>query len=85
MCGSAPVMKGLHETLEKDSKSLGLCENQYPDINVPAGLLKDYLQERPSLRTKQLYELCEAVFDATVKSSLKTLANIYVQPVKVHC
>ncbi|XP_040607577.1 rho GTPase-activating protein SYDE2 isoform X3 [Mesocricetus auratus] len=73
LCGSAAVKKELREAFEKDSKTVGLCENQYPDINVITGVLKDYLRELPSpLITKQLYE---AVLDAMVKSPLKMSSN----------
>jgi hypothetical protein len=37
LCGSAAVKKELREAFEKDSKTVGLCENQYPDINVITG------------------------------------------------
>ncbi|XP_021111097.1 rho GTPase-activating protein SYDE2 isoform X2 [Heterocephalus glaber] len=73
LCGSAAVKKELREAFERDSKAVGLCENQYPDINVVTGVLKDYLRELPSpLITKQLYE---AVLDAMVKSPLKMSSN----------
>ncbi|CAH6777163.1 Syde2 [Phodopus roborovskii] len=73
LCGSAAVKKELREAFEKDSKTVGLCEDQYPDINVITGVLKDYLRELPSpLITKQLYE---AVLDAMVKSPLKMSSN----------
>ncbi|XP_063113535.1 rho GTPase-activating protein SYDE2 isoform X3 [Cavia porcellus] len=73
LCGSAAVKKELREAFERDSKTVGLCENQYPDINVITGVLKDYLRELPSpLITKQLYE---AVLDAMVKSPLKMSSN----------
>ncbi|KAF0877583.1 SYDE2 protein, partial [Crocuta crocuta] len=69
LCGSAAVKKELREAFERDSKAVGLCENQYPDINVITGVLKDYLRELPSpLITKQLYE---AVIDAMAKNPLK--------------
>ncbi|XP_004431617.1 PREDICTED: rho GTPase-activating protein SYDE2 isoform X1 [Ceratotherium simum simum] len=69
LCGSAAVKKELREAFERDSKAVGLCENQYPDINVITGVLKDYLRELPSpLITKQLYE---AVLDAMAKNPLK--------------
>ncbi|XP_070448851.1 rho GTPase-activating protein SYDE2 isoform X3 [Equus przewalskii] len=69
LCGSAAVKKELREAFEKDSKAVELCENQYPDINVITGVLKDYLRELPSpLITKQLYE---AVLDAMAKNPLK--------------
>ncbi|XP_068950689.1 rho GTPase-activating protein SYDE2 [Petaurus breviceps papuanus] len=73
LCGSAAVKKELREAFEKDSKAVGLCENQYPDINVITGVLKDYLRELPSpLITKQLYE---AVLDAMTKNPLKMTGN----------
>ncbi|XP_043818952.1 rho GTPase-activating protein SYDE2 [Dromiciops gliroides] len=73
LCGSAAVKKELREAFEKDSKAVGLCENQYPDINVITGVLKDYLRELPSpLITKQLYE---AVLDAMAKNPLKMTGN----------
>ncbi|XP_066232782.1 rho GTPase-activating protein SYDE2 isoform X1 [Saccopteryx leptura] len=69
LCGSAAVKKELREAFERDSKAVVLCENQYPDINVITGVLKDYLRELPSpLITKQLYE---AVLDAMAKNPLK--------------
>ncbi|XP_057570536.1 rho GTPase-activating protein SYDE2 isoform X4 [Hippopotamus amphibius kiboko] len=69
LCGSAAVKKELREAFERDSKAVGLCESQYPDINVITGVLKDYLRELPSpLITKQLYE---AVLDAMAKNPLK--------------
>ncbi|NXJ80670.1 SYDE2 protein, partial [Trogon melanurus] len=73
LCGSAAVKKELREAFERDSKSVILCESQYPDINVITGVLKDYLRELPSpLITKQLYE---AVLDAMVKNPLKMTAS----------
>lgn len=73
LCGSAAVKKELREAFEKDSKAVVLCENQYPDINVITGVLKDYLRELPSpLITKQLYE---AVLDAMAKYPLKMSSN----------
>ncbi|XP_043377287.1 rho GTPase-activating protein SYDE2 isoform X2 [Chelonia mydas] len=73
LCGSAAVKKELREAFERDSKAVTVCENQYPDINVITGVLKDYLRELPSpLITKQLYE---AVLDAMVKNPLKMTAS----------
>ncbi|XP_062280757.1 rho GTPase-activating protein SYDE2 [Scomber scombrus] len=57
LCGSAAVKKELREAFERDSYSVDLCENTYPDINVITGVLKDYLRELPyPLITKHLYE-----------------------------
>ncbi|NXH78996.1 SYDE2 protein, partial [Hydrobates tethys] len=73
LCGSAAVKKELREAFERDSKTVTLCESQYPDINVITGVLKDYLRELPSpLITKELYE---AVLDAMVKNPLKMTAS----------
>ncbi|XP_069837646.1 rho GTPase-activating protein SYDE2 isoform X2 [Dendropsophus ebraccatus] len=69
LCGSAAVKKELREAFERDSKAVGLCENDYPDINVITGVLKDYLRELPSpLITKQLYE---AVLHAMAEKPLR--------------
>ncbi|KAM8805777.1 rho GTPase-activating protein SYDE2 [Eudromia elegans] len=73
LCGSAAVKKELREAFERDSKAVSLCENQYPDVNVITGVLKDYLRELPSpLITKELYE---AVLDAMAKTPLKMTAG----------
>ncbi|KAM5148657.1 rho GTPase-activating protein SYDE2 isoform 2-T2 [Mantella aurantiaca] len=73
LCGSAAVKKELREAFERDSKSVELCENEYPDINVITGVLKDYLRELPSpLITKQLYE---AVLHAMAERPLKMSGN----------
>ncbi|XP_059841188.1 rho GTPase-activating protein SYDE2 [Hypanus sabinus] len=73
LCGSAAVKKELREAFERDSKSVGLSENLYPDINVITGVLKDYLRELPSpLITKQLYD---AVLVAMAKQPLKITSS----------
>ncbi|KAJ8408512.1 hypothetical protein AAFF_G00259260 [Aldrovandia affinis] len=69
LCGSAAVKKELREAFERDSRVVELSENQYPDINVITGVLKDYLRELPSpLITKELYE---AVLDSMAKRPLR--------------
>ncbi|XP_061096420.1 rho GTPase-activating protein SYDE2 isoform X1 [Conger conger] len=69
LCGSAAVKKELREAFERDTRDVELSENQYPDINVITGVLKDYLRELPSpLITKQLYE---AVLDSMAKRPLR--------------
>ncbi|KAI5607436.1 rho GTPase-activating protein SYDE1 [Silurus asotus] len=58
LCGSAAVKKELRDAFEKDSSSITLDEELYPDINVITGILKDYLRELPSpLITRTLYEV----------------------------
>lgn len=68
LCGSAAVKKELREAFERDSHSVELSENNYPDINVITGVLKDYLRELPHpLITQQLYE---CVLEAMMKRPL---------------
>ncbi|KAI5609251.1 rho GTPase-activating protein SYDE2 [Silurus asotus] len=68
LCGSAAVKKELREAFERDSHAVELSENNYPDINVITGVLKDYLRELPHpLISKPLYE---AVLDAMSKRPL---------------
>ncbi|KAK3528550.1 hypothetical protein QTP70_002794 [Hemibagrus guttatus] len=58
LCGSAAVKKELRDAFEKDSVTVTLDEELYPDINVITGILKDYLRELPSpLITRTLYEV----------------------------
>ncbi|XP_051737142.1 rho GTPase-activating protein SYDE2 isoform X4 [Ctenopharyngodon idella] len=69
LCGSAAVKKELREAFERDSHAVELSENNYPDINVITGVLKDYLRELPHpLITKQLYE---CVLDSMAKRPLQ--------------
>ncbi|CAB1455452.1 unnamed protein product [Pleuronectes platessa] len=69
LCGSAAVKKELREAFERDTYTLELCENTYPDINVITGVLKDYLRELPyPLITKLLYE---AVLEAIATRPLR--------------
>ncbi|XP_059893404.1 rho GTPase-activating protein SYDE1 [Gadus macrocephalus] len=57
LCGSAAVKKDLRDSFEKDSSAVCLSEEQYPDINVLTGILKDYLRALPSpLITSRLYD-----------------------------
>lgn len=57
LCGSAAVKKELRDSFEKDSSAVCLSEEQYPDINVLTGILKDYLRALPSpLITQRLYD-----------------------------
>ncbi|KAJ8013640.1 hypothetical protein DPEC_G00031910 [Dallia pectoralis] len=58
LCGSAAVKKELRDAFERNSVSVSLNEELYPDINVITGILKDYLRELPSpLITRTLYEV----------------------------
>ncbi|XP_051897810.1 rho GTPase-activating protein SYDE1-like [Pristis pectinata] len=69
LCGSAAVKKELRDSFERDSASVDLSEEIYPDINVITGILKDYLRELPSpLITKTLYDV---VLETTATWPLK--------------
>uniref|UniRef100_A0A8D0L1U5 Synapse defective Rho GTPase homolog 1 n=1 Tax=Sphenodon punctatus TaxID=8508 RepID=A0A8D0L1U5_SPHPU len=58
LCGSAAVKKELRDAFERDSATVTLSENLYPDINVITGILKDYLRELPTpLITRPLYQV----------------------------
>ncbi|XP_048377649.1 rho GTPase-activating protein SYDE1 [Stegostoma tigrinum] len=74
LCGSAAVKKELRDSFERDSASVDLSEEIYPDINVITGILKDYLRELPSpLITKTLYEV---VLKATAAWPLKMTMGV---------
>ncbi|XP_041032990.1 rho GTPase-activating protein SYDE2-like [Carcharodon carcharias] len=74
LCGSAAVKKELRDSFERDSASVNLSEEIYPDINVITGILKDYLRELPSpLITKMLYEV---VLEAMAKWPLKMTMGV---------
>ncbi|XP_069783678.1 rho GTPase-activating protein SYDE2-like isoform X2 [Narcine bancroftii] len=69
LCGSAAIKKELRDSFERDSSSVELSEEIYPDINVITGILKDYLRELPSpLITRTLYDV---VLEATTTKPLK--------------
>ncbi|KAL4656047.1 rho GTPase-activating protein SYDE2-like [Arapaima gigas] len=69
LCGSAATKKDLREAFERDSHTVVLSEEHYPDINVITGVLKDYLRELPSpLISEQLYG---ALLDAMARRPLK--------------
>ncbi|XP_037547241.1 rho GTPase-activating protein SYDE1 [Nematolebias whitei] len=58
LCGSAAVKKELRDWFERNSSSVCLSEDLYPDINVITGILKDYLRELPSpIITRTLYQV----------------------------
>ncbi|XP_018608687.2 rho GTPase-activating protein SYDE2 [Scleropages formosus] len=69
LCGSAAAKKDLREAFERDSHTVVLSEEHYPDINVITGVLKDYLRELPSpLISEQLYG---AVLDSMTRRPLR--------------
>ncbi|XP_026093034.1 rho GTPase-activating protein SYDE2-like [Carassius auratus] len=74
LCGSAAVKKELREAFERDSHSVELSENNYPDVNVITGVLKDYLRELPHpLISKPLYE---SVLDSMAKRPLQMESGV---------
>nr|XP_018671147.1 rho GTPase-activating protein SYDE2 isoform X3 [Ciona intestinalis] len=62
LCGSAIVKKNLRSELEASKNEVKLTAEQYPDVNVITGILKDFLRELP----QPLFppELLEAVTTA---------------------
>ncbi|XP_022257151.1 rho GTPase-activating protein 100F-like isoform X2 [Limulus polyphemus] len=58
ICGSALSKKMLRDGFERNSWLVDLTEENVPDINVVASLLKDYLRELPEpLFTKGLFDM----------------------------
>lgn len=56
--GNARRKKQLHAQFDEDSTAVDLSEENYPDINIIAGILKDYLRELPEpLITESLSKL----------------------------
>lgn len=47
VCGSAKKKKKLHDEFETASALVDLSYDNYPDINIITGVLKDYLRELP--------------------------------------
>ncbi|XP_022101719.1 rho GTPase-activating protein 100F-like [Acanthaster planci] len=47
VCGSAKRKKRLHDEFEASSSLVDLSRENYPDLNVITGVLKDYLRELP--------------------------------------
>lgn len=47
LCGSAIAKRELRGKYENDSTSVNLCPEEYPDVNVITGILKDFLRELP--------------------------------------
>uniref|UniRef100_A0A671S1R3 Rho-GAP domain-containing protein n=1 Tax=Sinocyclocheilus anshuiensis TaxID=1608454 RepID=A0A671S1R3_9TELE len=83
LCGSAAVKKELREAFERDSHAVELSENNYPDINVITGVMKDYLRELPHpLITKPLYEcVLDSMGNRLVRCPVSDLSHacVYAQ------
>ena len=83
--GNARRKKQLHAQFDEDSTAVDLSEENYPDINVIAGILKDYLRELPEpLITESLSKLLikaaqDQVQDQDVTAQKRLLSKFMVQ------
>ena len=83
--GNARRKKQLHAQFDEDSTTVDLSEENYPDINIIAGILKDYLRELPEpLITESLSKLLiraaqDHVQDQDQASQKRLLSKFLVQ------
>lgn len=83
--GNARRKKQLHAQFDEDSAAVDLSEENYPDIHIIAGILKDYLRELPEpLITESLSKLLikaakEHVQDQDLASQKRLLSKLLVQ------
>ena len=83
--GNARRKKQLHAQFDEDSTTVDLSEESHPDINVIAGILKDYLRELPEpLITESLSKMLikaakEQVQDQDLASQKRVLSKFLVQ------
>ena len=83
--GNARRKKQLHAQFDEDSTKVDLSEENYPDINVIAGILKDYLRELPEpLITESLSKMLikaakEHVQDQDLAAQKRVLSKLLVQ------
>lgn len=83
--GNARRKRQLKAQFDEDSTTVDLSEDNYPDINVIAGILKDYLRELPEpLITESLSKLLinaakEQVQDQDLASQKRVLSKLLVQ------
>jgi len=83
--GNARRKRQLKAQFDEDSTTVDLSEDSYPDINVIAGILKDYLRELPEpLITESLSKLLinaakEQVQDQDLASQKRVLSKLLVQ------
>ncbi|XP_022798150.1 rho GTPase-activating protein syd-1-like [Stylophora pistillata] len=83
--GNARRKKQLHAQFDEDSTTVNLSEENYPDINVIAGILKDYLRELPEpLITESLSKMLikaakEQVQDQDLAAQKRVLSKLLVQ------
>ena len=83
--GNARRKKQLHAQFDEDSSAVDLSEENYPDINVIAGILKDYLRELPEpLITESVSKILikaakDQVQDQDLASQKSLLSKLFVQ------
>lgn len=83
--GNARRKKQLHAQFDEDSTTVDLSEENYPDVNVIAGILKDYLRELPEpLITESLSKILikaakDKVQEQDAASQKRVLSKLLVQ------
>ena len=83
--GNARRKKQLHAQFDEDSTTVDLSEENYPDVNIIAGILKDYLRELPEpLITESLSKILinaakDKVQEQDVASQKRVLSKLLVQ------
>ena len=83
--GNARRKRLLHAQFDEDSSAVDLSEENYPDINVIAGILKDYLRELPEpLITPSMSKMLvkaaqDHVQDKDLLSQKRLLSKLLVQ------
>lgn len=83
--GNARRKKLLKAQFDEDSTSVDLSEESYPDVNIIAGILKDYLRELPepliteSLSKQLIKGAKEQLQDQDVDSQKRALSKLLIQ------
>nr|XP_039259962.1 uncharacterized protein LOC120336358 isoform X1 [Styela clava] len=81
LCGSAIAKRELRKKYEDNSKSVDLSQENYPDVNVITGILKDFLRELPQpLFPPELLEAVTIAMENSTASSRVTSVSSPFEP-----
>lgn len=81
LCGSAIAKRELRKKYEDNSKSVDLSQENYPDVNVITGILKDFLRELPQpLFPPELLEAVTVAMESSTASSRVTSVSSPFEP-----